>query len=57
MTASELLAKMQLAGFAVRANGNDLEVTQARWIDDELADLIRQHKPALLTILKEKAHE
>ena len=52
MTANELLQKMHEAGFTIKANGNTLQITQARWIDDDLADLIRQHKAGLLTILE-----
>lgn len=51
-TAYQLLAKMREAGFTVRANGDIVEVTQARWIDDELADLIRTFKSDLLEILE-----
>lgn len=51
-TAYQLLAKMREADFTVSANGDTLEVTQARWIDDELADLIRTFKSDLLEILE-----
>lgn len=52
MTATELLQCMRNADFIVTLNNNTLEVKQARWIDDELADLIRLHKSDLIKILE-----
>ncbi len=56
MTANELLLRMREAGFTAKADGNSLEVMQARWIDDELADLIRLHKVGLIEILESEAN-
>lgn len=56
-TANELLNAMREAGFTINLNNDTLEVRQARWIDDELADLIRQHKAGLINILKDKNNE
>lgn len=52
-TAIELLDTMRSAGFTVSLLNGDLEVKQSRWIDDELAGLIRQHKAGLINILKD----
>lgn len=51
-TANELLNAMREAGFTINLNNDTLEVRQARWIDDELADLIRTHKTDLMNILE-----
>ena len=57
-TASELLDAMREAGFAINLIGDSLEVGQARWVDDELAGLIKQHKAGLIKILeKERGNE
>ena len=55
MTATELLQQMREAGFILTLNNNTLEVRQARWIDDELAVLIRLHKGGLIKILESEA--
>lgn len=55
MTAIQLLDLMRLGGYTVRLNGNRIEVTQARWIDEELAHLILQHKQGLIELLKIEA--
>jgi len=55
MTAHELLLKMYEAGFIVRVNGGSLQVMQARWIDDELAELIRTHKSELIRIIESES--
>lgn len=52
MTATELLSRLREAGFTIRIEGSALHVLQARWIDDELADLIRSNKTDLMEILK-----
>lgn len=52
MITSELLQQMREANFIVTLNSHTLEVRQARWIDDELADLIRIHKLELINILE-----
>jgi len=52
MTSIELLEKMRNGGYDVTLNNETIEVKQAKWIDDELADLIRMHKPELIRILK-----
>jgi hypothetical protein len=54
ITANELLDAMRNCGFTIRVVGNSLEVRQARWIDDELEDLITKHKVDLITILREQ---
>lgn len=54
-TASELLDAMRGCGFTLSLDGNTLEVKQARWIDDDLAVLIRTHKLGLINILKSEA--
>ena len=55
-TANELLDAMRGCGFTLNLDGDTLEVKQARWIDNELANLIRTHKAGLINILKsEKA--
>lgn len=51
-TANELLDAMRGCGFTLNLDGDTLEVKQARWIDNELADLIRTHKAGLINILK-----
>jgi len=51
MTAKELLERMIEAGFTVKVVGENLIVSEARWIDDELTALIRQHKPELMRLL------
>lgn len=55
MTAKELLEKMREAGFSVEIVGSKLQVKQARWIDDELADLIRTHKAKLMTLIQNES--
>lgn len=54
MTAAKLLRSMRNADFEVTLTGDALQVLPARWIDDELADLIRKHKSNLITILKDE---
>lgn len=51
-TASELLDAMRGCGFALNFDGEMLEVKQARWIDDELAHLIKTHKAGLIKLLE-----
>ncbi len=55
MTAAELLRHMQNADFEVTVTGDALQVLPARWIDDELAALIRTHKTELINLLKDGA--
>lgn len=52
MNTSELLQRMRNADFDVCVEGDTLLVLSARWVDDDLADLIRQHKENLITLLK-----
>jgi len=52
MTAAELLRRMRNADFEVTIAGDALQVLPARWIDDELAALIRTHKHDLIILLK-----
>lgn len=56
MTPKQLLEKMREAGFEVSLNGNNLLVKEARWVDSELAGLIRKHKSELLGLLRGKNH-
>ena len=56
MTPKQLLEKMREAGFEVSLNGSNLLVKEARWIDGELADLIRKHKSELLGLLRGENH-
>lgn len=51
-TANELLDAMHGCGFTLNLDGNTLEIKQARWIDDELAGLIKTHKVGLIKILE-----
>ena len=51
-TASELLAAMRGCGFTLNLDGKMLEVKQARWIDNELADLIKTHKIEIIKLLE-----
>ncbi len=55
MTAAELLRSMRNADFEVTVTGDALQVLPARWIDDELAALIRTHKTGLIKLLKDEA--
>lgn len=55
MTAAELLRSMRNADFEVTVTGDALQVLPARWIDDELAALIRTHKTELINLLKDEA--
>ena len=52
MTAAELLRSLRNADFEVTVTGDALQVLPARWIDDELAALIRTHKHELIILLK-----
>lgn len=51
-TPQALLDLMRLGGYSVSVNGDSLEVSQARWIDEELAGLITSHKTGLIKILE-----
>ncbi len=53
-SAIELLDTMREVGFTVRLLNGDLDVGQSRWIDDELASLIKQHKMDLIKLLESK---
>lgn len=55
MTASKLLELMRLGGYSITVDGDQLVVKEARWIDAEMADLIRQHKQELMMILSNEA--
>lgn len=54
MTAAELLRSMRNADFEVTVTGDILQVLPARWIDDDLATLIRTHKTELIKLLKDE---
>ena len=56
-TANELLDAMRGCGFTLNLEGDMLAVKQARWIDDELADLIKTHKTDLIKILESELTE
>ena len=51
-TANELLVAIRGCGFTLNLVGDMLEVKQARWIDNELADLITTHKAGLIKLLE-----
>lgn len=53
-TANELLDAMRGCGFTLKLDSNVLVVTQARWIDEELAGLIRTYRADLIAILKKE---
>ena len=50
-TATELLEMIRLEGYMIEVKDGFLEVKEARWIDDEMSDLIRLHKTELIKIL------
>jgi len=50
--ASDLLKAMRECEFVIKLNGDFLEVQESRWIDEELANLIRTHKAGLIKILE-----
>jgi hypothetical protein len=52
MNTSELLQRMRNADFDVSVEGDTLRVLPAHWVDDELAELIKQHKSDLIILLK-----
>lgn len=56
-TAIELLEAMRGCGFTLSLDGNTLEVKQARWIDDDLADLIKTHKNELIKIIESEVKQ
>ncbi len=51
MTAKELLERMLEAGFTLKVSNKMLEVSEKKWIDDELEGLIIQHKNELIRLL------
>ena len=51
-TPQALLDLMRVGGYSVSVNGDRLEVSQAQWIDAELADLITSHKAGLIKLLE-----
>ena len=51
-TAKELLDAMRGCGFTLDLDGDMLEVKQARWIDDDLACLIKTYKIGLIKLLE-----
>ncbi len=51
-TANELLDAMRGCGFTINLSGDSLEVRWARWVDDELAELIKTHKTGLIKLLE-----
>jgi hypothetical protein len=50
--ASDLLTAMRNSDFIVKVAGGILEVSPAKWIDDDMADLIRKYKHDLIKILE-----
>ncbi|MDP2072300.1 hypothetical protein [Methylotenera sp.] len=50
--ANDLLNAMLECEIVVTLNGDMLEVKQARWIDNDLAVLIKTHKNDLINILE-----
>ncbi len=55
--ASDLLKAMGECGFTINLDGDMLVVKQARWIDDDLADLIKTHKTDLIKILESEVKQ
>jgi len=51
-TATDLLAMIRLGGYTIEVKDGFLELTEARWIDDEMSYLIRMHKTELIKILE-----
>lgn len=51
MSPDALLADLQQRGLTIRAEGNRLIVTPRNALTDELRDLLREAKPALLSLL------
>jgi hypothetical protein len=56
-TPQALLDLMRVGGYniSISMNGGSLEVSQAQWIDEELAALITSHKAGLIKILESEA--
>ncbi len=52
LTAHELMMLMRKADIDLTLFDGELIVTPAKWIDDELADLIRLHKSELIKLLE-----
>ena len=58
LTVHELMMLMRRADINLSLCDGELIVTPARWVDVEMADLIRAHKSGLIKILEsEKQHE
>lgn len=58
MNAQTMLEHMRLGGFVVETDGESLFVTEARWIDDDMMDLLKIHKAELIGLLENEArHE
>lgn len=56
-SANDLIIAMRGCGFTLNLNGDMLEVTQKRWIDDDLEDLIKTHKTDLIKILESEVKQ
>ena len=52
--ASDLLNAILEGGYLIEVKGSVLEVSPAFSIDDEMADLIMEHKAELIKILERK---
>jgi hypothetical protein len=50
--ANDLLNAMRMCDFIITFQGDILEVSPIIWIDNELADLIKTHKPDLIKLLE-----
>lgn len=53
MDAKTLYAAMLNGDYILNVKDNILEVREARWIDDELEQLIREHKDELIRLVIE----
>ena len=53
--ANDLLNAMRMCNFIVNLKGDIVEVSPIKWIDGELADLIKMHKPDLIKLLESEA--
>jgi hypothetical protein len=56
-TAAELLEIIRLGLYTIKLKGGVLEVSPAFSIDDEMADLIRLHKPELIKLLESENNQ
>jgi len=54
--ASDLLTVLRDNDFIVKVAGGIIEVSPIKWIDGDMADLIRQYKPDLIKILESEVN-